>query len=107
MLGAGGDTMTPKWTRPSMWIRSRSYPFNTSSFQFQPRAGDWGEWEKRGLHLHLRAPAPVGYMDYLAEIGSSSESFSSPNISESCPVIHLCLYLCYIYSGETFVCTVI
>ena len=67
MLGAGGDTMTPKWTRPSMWTRSRSYPFITSSFQFQLGAGDWGEWQKRWLHLHLRAPAPVGSMDYLTE----------------------------------------
>ena len=54
-----------------------------------------------------RVTAPVGYMDYLTELGSSSESFCSPIISESCPVIHLCLYLCIIYSGETFVCTVI
>ena len=67
MLGAGGDTMTPKWTRPSIFIRSRSYPFNTSSFQFQPRAGDWGEWKKRWLYLHLRAPAPVGSMDCFTE----------------------------------------
>ena len=67
MLGAGGDTMTPKWTRLSMWTRSRSCPFITSSFQFQLGAGDWGEWQKRWLHLHLRAPAPVGSMDYLTE----------------------------------------
>ena len=95
MLGAGGDTMTPKWTRPSMW--TRSHPFIISSFQFQPRAGDLGEWEKRGLHFHLCAPAPVGSMDHLTEFAVQQ------NISEAFPVIHICLYFGYIYSGETFI----